>query len=117
MKRNRTRTLYAIVLLSAILPILAASSFHHHDAPKADQACEACEQGLPHPGHMDTRPDGTDCPLCRFLATLFLPSLPEISLCLSCLPVLLGGPAPRQREGLRQEVRAIRAPPAPLCLK
>ncbi|MCR4824927.1 MAG: hypothetical protein K5849_06190 [Bacteroidales bacterium] len=114
MKTDRKRFFYSLTLLSALLPVLLSFSFHHHEAHREQDHCEACEQRLPHPGHLGT--DETDCLICHFLATFFLPSIPVLPLCCCFVPILEGGLNPLRQITRAQEIRAIRAPPATLCL-
>lgn len=76
MMRNRR---YAILLLTALLPMLLLSSLHRHPSvvPLSD-TCDRCAHHVEHGGHWGTaRADTDNCALCSFMALVYLISQPE----------------------------------------
>jgi len=118
MKTTLRSKLSAMALLTVLLPVIVFSSLHHHEARAEDGlTCEACEEHLPHPGHLGAGHLCVDCPFCQFLAAYFLPAIPES-------PTLLPSrPGTRYITAVPETVlpvrphRSTRAPPAQLCLR
>lgn len=69
------RYIYATVLLSVILPAVLVAPFHHHARLYPDDnQCDACDQHLPHQGHLASA-SGTDvCLICKILGQPYVPA-------------------------------------------
>jgi len=69
------RRIYSLCLLSVILPIIVAASFHHHEHIQGVEIdCDACAEHTPHAGHIFAGDVHADCPLCQFLSEHYLTS-------------------------------------------
>lgn len=74
MKIERKRQLYAWLLLSVFVPMMAVAALHVHDYGNTpDTECSACVHHQAHAGHLISAPGHIhDCVLCQLMSTAFL---------------------------------------------
>ena len=75
------KNILAGVMLSVFLPMAVLLPFHHHDEHEHEQSfeCQACEEHLPHPGHVSEDFQEHDCIFCQVQGTHYLPVIEQIS--------------------------------------
>lgn len=74
MKKEQKRQLYAWLLLSVFVPMMAMSALHvHEDSSSFDTECSACVHHQAHAGHLSAGVGHVhDCVLCQLMSTTFL---------------------------------------------
>ena len=68
-------------MLSVFMPMVVILPFHHHDEEelRQDIECQACENHLPHPGHVSEDLQIHDCIFCHVQGSQYLPGIEQIS--------------------------------------
>ena len=111
------RRIFAVWLLSVVLPMVFIAPFHHHDLERLEDVfCADCTQHLPHHGHLSTGTATGDCLVCQLLFQPYEPA--ENAVIRSYLTeaeteVL---PIPEDVVFLSFQPSSPRAPPVSFCL-
>jgi hypothetical protein len=69
------RRIFAVWLLSVVLPMVFLAPFHHHELEqREDVFCGDCSRHLPHHGHLSAGTATGECLVCQLLFQHFAPS-------------------------------------------
>ena len=85
MRKEVKRQVYAWLLLSVFVPMIALSALHVHEVGCDDTTvCSACINHQAHAGHLTAGIDNIhDCVLCQFLSLSFVAATTVLTVMLS----------------------------------
>ena len=108
----QNRRIFSALLLAVILPAVLLAPFHRHDSPvKADITCDACQEHLPHQGHLSIPSATDDCLICQLLGQQYFPEEGIRVCCVSATAQSLASAAPLSVNAPVFRLSSPRAPP------